>query len=52
MEQPKHYWTPSISVCGIDFYEGEVFPEWKDDLFVSDLKSNQLHKLEIEKVRW
>jgi len=26
MEQPLHYWTPSIAVCGIDFYEGEAFP--------------------------
>lgn len=48
MAQPRHYWTPSISVCGIDFYEGDVFPEWKYDLFVGGLKSNQLHRLEIE----
>ena len=48
MEQPKHYWTPSISVCGIDFYEGDVFPEWQNDLFVTGLASQQLHRLKIE----
>lgn len=48
MEQPKHYWTPSIAVCGIDFYEGDVFPEWKYDLFVGGLASQELHRLEIE----
>jgi glucose/arabinose dehydrogenase len=48
MRQPKLYWTPSIAVCGIDFYEGDVFPDWTYDLFVGGLKSNQLHRLEIE----
>lgn len=48
LEQPKHYWTPSIAVCGIDFYEGAVFPDWRNQLFVGGLRSNQLHRLEIE----
>jgi glucose/arabinose dehydrogenase len=48
MEQPRHYWTPSIAVCGIDFYEGDAFPEWKHNLLVGGLASQQLHRLEIE----
>jgi Glucose/sorbosone dehydrogenases len=48
MEQPKHYWTPSIAVCGMDFYEGAVFPDWTNDLFVGGLRSEQLHRLQIE----
>lgn len=48
MEQPKLYWTPSIAVCGIDFYEGDVFSEWKYDLFAGGLASQELHRLEIE----
>ena len=48
MEQPKLYWTPSIAVCGIDFYEGDVFPEWKHNLFVGGLASEQVHRLVIE----
>jgi len=48
MEQPKHYWTPSIAVCGMDFYEGDRFPEWRNDLFVGGLASNELHRLVIE----
>lgn len=48
MEQPKLYWTPSIAVCGIDFYEGDVFPRWKHDLFVGGLASKELHRLQIE----
>ena len=48
MEQPKHYWTPSIAVCGIDFYEGDLFPKWKYNLFVGGLRSEELHRLVIE----
>lgn len=48
MEQPEHYWTPSIAVCGIDFYEGERFPDWKYNLFAGGLASKELHRLVIE----
>ncbi len=48
MEQPKHYWVPSIAVCGIDFYEGDLFPDWKNNLFAGGLASQELHRLVIE----
>ena len=35
MEQPVYFWTPSIAPSGIHFYTGELFPEWKGDLFVA-----------------
>jgi len=47
MEQPVHYWTPSIAVCGIDFYRGDRFPEWKNHLFAGGLASEELHRLKI-----
>lgn len=49
MAQPVHHWTPSIAVCGMDFYEGSnlVFPEWKHDLFAGGLRSQELHRLRI-----
>ena len=33
MEQPVHYWTPSIAVCGLMLYTGDQFPEWKGNIF-------------------
>lgn len=48
MEQPKHYWNPSIAVCGIGFYTGEKFPEWNGNLLVSGMASQELHRLVIE----
>ena len=32
MEQPVIHWTPSIAVCGIDFYDGNVFKNWTSDI--------------------
>jgi glucose/arabinose dehydrogenase len=48
MEQPKHYWTPSIAVCAIDFYEGDKFPQWRGNLFAGGLKSEELHRLTVK----
>lgn len=48
MEQPVHQWTPSIAVCGITFYSGDAFPDWKGCLFAGGLVSEQLHRIEID----
>jgi len=47
MEQPVTYWTPSLAVCGIDFYTGEKFPKWKNNLFVASLAAQELRRLVI-----
>ncbi len=48
MEQPITYWTPSIAVCGIDFYEGTAFPRWTGNLFVTALAHQELRRIVIE----
>jgi glucose/arabinose dehydrogenase len=48
MEEPVLDWTPSIAVCGINFYTGDLFPKWKGNLFVASLASSQMHRLEIK----
>jgi glucose/arabinose dehydrogenase len=48
MEQPVHYWTPSIAVCGIDFYEGDTFAEWEGDLFVTGLASQHVERFKLD----
>jgi glucose/arabinose dehydrogenase len=47
MEQPIIHWTPSIAVCGIDFYDGKVFKNWENNLLVTSLKFENLYRLEI-----
>tara|TARA_B100000586_G_scaffold60605_1_gene41839 strand:- start:202 stop:1371 length:1170 start_codon:yes stop_codon:yes gene_type:complete len=48
MEQPVIHWTPSIAVCGIDFYDGELFKNWENNLLVSSLKFENLYRLKIK----
>ena len=45
MEQPIWHWTPSIAVCGIEFYSGNSFQHWNDDLLVTSLKFERLHRV-------
>lgn len=47
MEQPIIHWTPSIAVCGLDFYVSERFPGWKNDLFVGALVKKEVRRLRI-----
>ncbi len=48
MEQPVRYWTPSIATCALEFYTGDKFPRWKNNLFLTALKGNQLIRLELD----
>lgn len=48
MEQPQHYWVPSIAIAGIDFYQGDLFKEWQGKLLVSGMKKEVLQLLDIE----
>ena len=48
MEQPLHYWVPSIAPSGMAFYTGNKFPRWKGDLFVGALKAQILVRLRLE----
>jgi len=48
MEQPVLYWKPSIAVCGLDFYRGDLFKKWKNKLMVGALKYEEVRLLQIE----
>jgi len=48
MEQPLHYWDPSIAPSGLAFYDSDVIPGWKGSLLVGSLKFRLLSRLEID----
>ncbi|GAB4394983.1 MAG: PQQ-dependent sugar dehydrogenase [Kiloniellaceae bacterium] len=48
MEQPVVYWVPSIAPSGMTFYDGDLFPQWRGDLFVGALAGRHLRRLEME----
>lgn len=46
MEQPRHYWDPSIAPSGMMFYSGKLWPQWRGDLFVGSLKFDYIARLD------
>ncbi|WP_296815555.1 PQQ-dependent sugar dehydrogenase [Brevundimonas sp.] len=45
LEQPIYYWDPVIAPGGMAFYTGDLFPEWRGNLFVSGLAGEHLARL-------
>lgn len=48
MEQPVHYWVPSIAPSGMDFVTSDKYPNWKGNLLVGSLKFEYLNRCVIE----
>ncbi len=48
LEQPIYYWDPSIAPSGAAFYTGDLFPEWKGNLFVGALAGQALHRMILD----
>lgn len=44
---PVWHWTPSIAPSGMTFYSGDLFKDWKGNLFNGALKFQLLSRLEI-----
>jgi glucose/arabinose dehydrogenase len=48
MEQPLHYWVPSIAPSGMAFLTSERYgPAWRGNLFVGSLKFAYLDRIEL-----
>lgn len=48
VQQPVYYWDPVVSPSGIVFYNSNVIPEWKGNLFVGGLSSMHIVRLVIK----
>ncbi|UVC07034.1 PQQ-dependent sugar dehydrogenase [Rhizobium sp. TH2] len=46
LEQPAHYWDPSIAPGALVVYSGKMFPEWKNDILVTSLKFGLISRLD------
>ena len=42
MEQPAHYWDPSIAPSGLMIYSGRLWPQWRGAFFTGSLKFDML----------
>lgn len=48
MEEPRYYWDPVIAPSGMIFYEGQMFKEWENNLFIAGLRAEALVRLVLE----
>ena len=49
MEQPLHYWDPSIAPSGLMVYSGALVPEWQGDIFTGSLNSGFISRLDPDR---
>jgi glucose/arabinose dehydrogenase len=47
MEQPVYYWDPSEDPAGMAFYQGNLFPQWKNSLFIAMMNGKMLDRLTL-----
>ena len=45
LEQPVKYWVPSIAPSALTLYNGDMFPNWKGNLFVTALVPGDVRRL-------
>jgi aldose sugar dehydrogenase len=48
VEEPIYFWVPSIAPSGMAFYTGDLFPEWKNNLFVGAMAGRHLVRLVLD----
>ena len=46
-QQPIYYWDPVIAPSGAQFYTGDLFPEWRGNLFIGALREQRLVRLTL-----
>jgi aldose sugar dehydrogenase len=48
MEQPLHYWDPSIAPSGMAFITSDLYPAWKGSLLVGALAGAHIARLTLD----
>jgi glucose/arabinose dehydrogenase len=48
MEQPLHYYLPSIAPSGMTFVTGDKYPSWKGSLILGSLRFNYLERVVLK----
>ncbi len=47
MEQPKHFWVPSIATCGMMMVTSDKYPEWKGNFLIAALAKQHIARVEM-----
>ena len=48
VDEPIYFWVPSIAPSGMAFYTGNLFPDWRGNLFVGAMAGRHLVRLVLQ----
>jgi aldose sugar dehydrogenase len=48
VQEPMYAWTPTIAVCGMDYYGDGPIKQWKNSLLMTTLKDAALYQLPLD----
>ena len=48
MEQPVHYWVPSIATCGVTVVNSDKYPGWKGNILVAALAKQHIARVVLK----
>ncbi len=48
VREPLRSWTPTVAVCGMDYYNHDEIPQWKNSLLMVALKEARMYELELD----
>lgn len=46
--EPIFAWTPTIATAGLDYYNNDLIPQWKNSLLLATLKDATLYQLKLD----
>jgi glucose/arabinose dehydrogenase len=47
VKEPVRNWTPTAAVCGLDYYNNDAIPQWKNSLLLVSLKNARLYQMKL-----
>jgi aldose sugar dehydrogenase len=48
VREPLKAWTPTIATAGLDYYNSDLIPQWKNSLLLVALKEARLYQLKLD----
>ena len=47
VKEPLKAWTPTTAACGLDYYNNDLIPQWKNSLLMVALKDARLYQMKL-----
>lgn len=48
VKEPIKTWTPTTAACGLDYYNANLIPQWKNSLLMVALKDTRMYQMKLD----